>query len=327
MKRLISLLLASVMLLSLAACGNSETGETTVPTTPVTTEPVETTTPATVPVFAEVDNPVTFFSMSLGEDYQNIHSITVYANENGMAYVDFTGEVKKVGDLDGNIFHGITAALAETGLAELNGMNEWGEGEANGSMYIEYADGTILSAGFSGEIPEAYTLGYDMMEAFFQELTAILPVYVPQPMIQGEPDETLMEEMTAILTGSGIQNLDAFIIAEVIRDEYMGYTLGMSDTQGVAAAVNCAPMMMTSAYSLVIVTLEDGADAASVCADFESNLDWMKWICVAPSDAMIAVKDNMVLCLMAADETYTMTAAGIEAAGWTVVNTLTNPSF
>ena len=54
-------------------------------------------------------------------------------------------------------------------------------------------------------------------------------------------------------------------------------------------------------------------------------MDWTKWVCVAPSDAMTAVKDNMVLCLMAADANYTQTAAGITAAGWTTVNTLTNP--
>jgi hypothetical protein len=84
-------------------------------------------------------------------------------------------------------------------------------------------------------------------------------------------------------------------------------------------------MMMTNAYSLVIATLEKGTDAAAVCADFEANLDWMKWVCVAPSHAMTATKGNMVLCLMATDEAFTGTAAGIEAAGWTTVTTLENP--
>ena len=69
----------------------------------------------------------------------------------------------------------------------------------------------------------------------------------------------------------------------------------------------------------------ENVTAADVAADFEANLDWTKWVCVAPSDAMTAVKDNMVLCLMAADANYTQTAAGITAAGWTTVNTLTNP--
>ena len=48
------------------------------------------------------------------------------------------------------------------------------------------------------------------------------------------------------------------------------------------------------------------------------------WVCVMPSNALVAVKDNMVLCLVAADELYAMTASGIESTGWTVVETLEN---
>ena len=43
-----------------------------------------------------------------------------------------------------------------------------------------------------------------------------------------------------------------------------------------------------------------------------------------PTNALVAVKDNMVLCLVAADELYAMTASGIESTGWTVVETLEN---
>ena len=322
MKRLISLMLAALMVLSLAACGSNKPAETTTPTT----TPVETTEPVTVPSYETVENPVTFFSVSLGENYENIRYISVFADENGDAYVEFVGDVKKVGTMDANIFNGITEALNASGLVELNGQDAWGEGEANGSMYIEFADGSMIAAGFSGEIPEAYTNGYAALEAFFTELTAGLEVYVAQPMVMGEVNELLLNEMNTILGGAGIPNLDAFIISEVAKDEYFGYTIGNEVVEGIADAATCAPMMMTSAYSLVIVTVEDGADVDGICAGFENGLDWLKWICVAPTDAMIAVKDNMILCLMAADDTYTMTAAGVEAAGWTVVNTCSNPN-
>jgi hypothetical protein len=52
----------------------------------------------------------------------------------------------------------------------------------------------------------------------------------------------------------------------------------------------------------------------------------MKWVCVAPTDALVAVKDNMVLCLIGADQLFELTSAGVEAAGWTVVETLENPN-
>ena len=322
MKRFIAMILAAVMVLSMAACGNQSETTTAAPET-TTEAPVETTTAAPV-----VEGPaVTFFSLSLGENYENIKSMTAFPSEDGSGniHVEYVGDVKKVGEISADGWAAITAAMAQTQLASLNGQDAWGDGEANGSMYVEFADGTMAAVGFSGEIPAAYTDGYAIMDSCFAALTAELEVYVPQPMVMGEVDATLLAEMNAILSGSGIQALDSFAIGQVMKDEYFAYTVGLTSDAGISSAANCAPMMMTTAYSLVIVTLEEGTDAAAVAADFEKNMDWTKWVCVAPTDAMTAVKDNMVLCLMAANETYTQTAAGITAAGWTTVNTLTNP--
>lgn len=323
MKRMTCLIAVAALLLSMAACGNTtpDAGETT-----ETTAPIETTVPATVPTYEEVANPVTFFSLSLCENFDSIRSITVFPNEDGTAYVEYVGDVKKVGNLDANIFHGITAAMETSGLVQLNGQDAWGEGEASGSMYVEYADGSCVAFGFSGEGHEAYAQGYAAMDGFFAELTAALPVYVPQPMVMGEVDAALLEELTAILNGSGMEALDAFTIMQVAKDDYFSYTLGLSSDEGIASAVSCAPMMMTTAYSLVVVSLEDGANADTVCSDFEFSMDWMKWVCVAPTNALIATKGNLVLCLMAADTLYTQTAAGVEAAGWATVKTLENPN-
>ena len=165
MKRLLSLVLACVLVLSLAACDSAKEPETTAPSAP------ETTAPATQPTFPQVENPVTFFSLSMGENYENIYSITVFANDDGSAHVEYVGEVRKIGDMDASAFFGITEALANTGLAELNGQDAWNEGEANGSMYIEYADGTMLACGFGGTLPEAYVEGYNTMEEVEAELT------------------------------------------------------------------------------------------------------------------------------------------------------------
>lgn len=323
MKRLLAMILAAVMVLSMTACGNQSETTTAAPET-TTEAAVETTeAPTTAPVVEGAA--VTFFSLSLGENYENIKSMTAFTNDDGTVHVEYVGDVKKVGDISADCWSAITAAMAQTELAALNGQDAYGDGEANGSMYVEFADGTMASVGFGGEIPAAYTAGYAIMDACFADLTAELEVYVPQPMVMGEVDATLLAEMTTILSGSGIQNLDAFAIGQVAKDEYFAYSVGLTSDTGIASAANCAPMMMTTAYSLVIVTLEDGIAAADVCADFEQNLDWTKWVCVAPTDAMIATKGDMVLCLMAANETYTQTAAGITAAGWTTVNTLTNP--
>jgi hypothetical protein len=273
-----------------------------------------------------VENPVSFFSMTLGEDYENIGSLTAYLNEDGTAHVEYVGENKKIGTLDANIFHGITAAAAESGLAELNGQDVYAEGEANGSMYITYEDGAMLACGFGGEVPQTYRDGYAKMDAFFRELTAQMPEYVPQPLVLGEVEEGILTELTAIIGGSGIQNPDAFSISPVVKDEFFAFSLGLSSEEGIASAALCQGMMMTTAYSLAVVRLEEGADPDAVCADFAANVDWMKWVCVMPDKAMVAVKDDLVLCLVAEGQLYSLTAIGIEAAGWTVMETLENPN-
>lgn len=314
MKRLTALVLAVLMVLSLAAC------------TPSGKAPAETTVPDALPVYAEMENPVSFFSMTLGEDYENIGSLTAFLNEDGTAHVEYVGENKKVGTLDANIFHGITAAVEESGLAELNGQDVYAEGEANGSMYITYEDGAMLTCGFGGEVPQTYRDGYTKMDAFFRELTAQMPEYVPQPLVMGEVEEGILTELTAIIGGSGIQNPDAFSISPVVKDEFFAFSLGLSSEEGIASAALCQGMMMTTAYSLAVVRLEEGADTDAICADFAANVDWMKWVCVMPNNAMVAVKDDLVLCLVAEGQLYSLTAIGIEAAGWTVVETLENPN-
>lgn len=313
MKKLISILLAVFLL---CGCTAGKPAETTLPT--------ETTQAPTIPTYAEVENPVTFLSVSMGEDYENILRMDVFYNEDGSVHVEYVGDVKKVGTFDANVMHGITEAFLQCGLTALHGQDAYGEGEANASMYVEMEDTTMYAVGFSGKVPQAFQDGYEKLNQFFAALTENVPVYVPQPLVLGEVEEALLRPVFDILYNSGIQQLDAYTISQVVKDEYFTYTTGLSSEEGIASAVSCAPVMMTDAYSLVIVKL-DGAKADAVCADFEENLDWLKWVCVAPDKAMIAVKDDMVLCLMAVEQVFEGTAAGILKTGWTEVKTLERP--
>ena len=315
-KKIISLVLLMSLLLSACTLPVAPEETTAAPTTEAT---VATTTPA------EVENPVTFFSLSMGEDYENINSMTAFSNEDGTVYVEYVGEEKKVGNLDASIFNGITTAFLESGLAELNGQDVYEEGDANASMYIDFADGTSAMVGFGGKIPETFTQGYAAMDAYFQTLVADMPEYVPQPMVMGDVEPALLEAVNEILNGSGIEALDSFSISQLPLDDTFSFSAGLTSADGIVNAVSCAPMMMTTAYSLVIVTLEDATKAEAVAADFESNLDWRKWVCVAPGNALLAQKDNMVLCLMAGGELFGQTQRGMEGAGWTITKTLENP--
>lgn len=311
----VSLVLAALML---CACAKVPQQETSAPTT----QPMAPTEPPTIPIYEEVENPITYFSLSMGENYRDVLQMNVFCNDSGTVHVEYVGAVKKVGDFDANILHGITAAFRESGLEALVGQDIYDEGEANGSMYIEFTDGSVAAVGFSGNVPEAFKAGYEAMDALFQQLTAPLPVYVPRPVVLGEVEATLLEETMAILEGSGNQALDMFTVSQVGMFE-----AGLSSTDGIRSVVSVGPMMMTTAYSLVIVRLEDTSLAEAVCDDFEKNLDWFKWVCVAPSSAVIAQKGDMVLCLMTYEDLESGTPYGIRQAGWEEVKTFTHPNM
>ena len=214
-----------------------------------------------------------------------------------------------------------------SGKVYMDGKDVYEEGEANGSMYVEFKDGGVAMVGFSGKIPEEFVQGYEVMDKFFQELTAGLEVYVPQPMVFGEVEPEMFKATMEILNGSGIEALDSFTISLIEKDEYFAFTAGLTSAEGVVDAVSVAPMMMTTAYSLVIVRLEDASKAEAICKDFEENLDWTKWVCVAPSSAVIAQKGDMVLCLMTFEGLEEGTPAGIRDAGWTEIATFENPNM
>ena len=296
-----SLVLILVLAVSMTACGGNKTPETTVETPDTTVNTPDTTdgTPVT-----DVDNLVTYFSMNMGESYDNMTSLSVYDNGDGTVYVEYVGAEKKVGNFDASLFATLAQKAAELKRADLNGQEVYEDGEASGSMYIEFADSTVLMANFYGSISDEFTAAFTAMDAFFQELTADLPVYVPQAQVVGEVDAEELAAMQEILNNSGMQGLDTMMIA---------------------SATSCNAMMMTTAFSFVIVTVEDEASIADVRADFENTMDWRKWVCVAPSNALIAQNGNMVLCIMGDGLDGIANAA--ENSGWTELTVLENPDM
>ena len=324
--RVLCLLLVAVLSLSMVACSNTPAA-TEPATDPVTEAPTqEPTAEPTLPQ-TTVENPVTFFSLSYSQNGNEILYLTAYPDDNGGVYVEYVGDVKKVGTLDEMALHTLAAALADTKLADLNGQDVYEEGEAFASMYITFADESMLSANFGGVIPEEFATSYAAMDACFQALTAELPVYIPQPQIAEGTDETLLSSILEIMNGSEIDGLDSMVISNIAMDDVFGYVAGLSSSEGISAAASCTSMMMTTAYSLVIVNVKDAANIDAIRKDFEESLDWHKWVCVMPTNALIATNGNQVLCLMGTDQMFTATQTAIETAGWTDLLVLENPDM
>lgn len=322
--RIICLSLALVAMLTMAACG-----KTSPETQPQTTAPQETTTETTpettqAPVSGGT---MSSFSMSMGESVDSQVYLNAYDNADGTAYVEYAGAEKKVGQLDVAVLETIFNEAKKAQVMLLDGTEIYEEGEATASLSVGMADGTYCTANISGTIPEEFKTAFAAMETYFQTLTADMPVYVPQAMVGEGVDAEGLAAMQQILEGANLPNADGMTIMDVPVDESFGFAMGLSKTEGITSGTSCTPMMMTNAFSLVIAELEDESKAADVLADFESSIDWRKWVCVAPSDAFLAQKGNLVLCLMASDEVYSATAKAAVDAGWTAVKALENPDM
>ena len=329
MKKILSLLLVAALALSMVACGNTNTPDTTPSTQPSTTPTTEPTTepstePGTEPVVEGKE--IYMLNLAMGENYASLTTVTVYNDDMGGCYIEISGAYRKVATLDVAVLADIAKALNESGLLALAGAEEYGETETTATMSVVYPDWSSDDAYYMGvAIPEAFTTAFNTFYAYMETLLADVPVYVPQAMVMEGIDETLQTEMLAVLNNANIPNLDQMMVGPVdVADEYFGFSTGLSSAEGITAAANCSAMMITTAYSLVCVK---AADVNAVAADFQANLDWMKWVCVQPTNAAIATKGDMVICLMGADALYTGTAAALTANGWTMVAELANPGM
>ena len=143
-------------------------------------------------------------------------------------------------------------------------------------------------------------------------------------MIDSDVDPDMAEEMEAILYASGVEGLDSFYVSNVAMDDSFNYMMGLSKADGITSGVSCGNLVMSMAFSCVVAVAENEDAVAGIVDDFAANIDWNRWICVSATDATIATKGNLVLCLVTTGDYYNMFTSGIEASGWTVVKTLAN---
>ena len=318
-------LLLAVMLL-MTGCATTKPGDTTAATDVTTVPAPDQITDATEGIVDLEGKTLSFFSVNLNLTGSDNRYMMAYPNDDGSVYVEYVGDVKKIGtNMDGKVLESVTAAVVQSGIAALNGQNIYLDGGAVGSAYVEYTDGTVIGIGYSGEIPDEYLTVYNALDTAFQTLTAELEVYVPVPLVGDGVDETALAELMAILDATQIRDLDMFQIADVTKDDIFTLVMGLSSAEGIANGTSCSAMMMTTPYSMVIATLDDGMDVQTVRDDFLNNLDWQKWVCVVPTGALIAQKGNMVLCLMGADALFAQTVQAVTDCGWENLESVDSP--
>ena len=327
MKKILALIMAALLLFACAACGG-QTAEPTEPTTEPITQGTEPTTEPTEPTDPTTDNAdriANYIQLSISEEDLSFVSITAYDNDEGQAYVEYTAkDEKKAATLELSVLEGIAEAIEKSQLMGLNEQYVYEEGMVSASMYVGYSDDSMLSADFSGTVPQEFRDGYAEVESYMRELMKDVPVYVARPLVDGDPNAEALQEMEAILDASGVESLDTYIISDVPMDDGFTSMMGLSKTDGIVAGLSCSPMMSSVAFSCMIATAENEAAVAAIADDFAANIQWNRWICVSATDALIATKGTQVLCLASSGDLYTQIATAVESAGWTVVQTLTN---
>lgn len=318
MKRIFAFLLVVVMVMSFAACGGKKTdSNTTVP---------ETTVPETTGPDASTDEvSVTYFSIYYSETPDSYQVLSAFPDESGVT-ISYQAEIRKEGTVDASAMATIYDAYKNSGLPALVGMQEYVEGPS-ASFSVSYSDGTMEEGYLYGELPEEFFNGLAAMKTCFETVTAELPEYVAQPVINGELADSDKVSLDAILAEMELPYIDNYAITGLVKDDTFAVMAGLSSADGIATGLTFSPMMITTPYSLVLVTLEEGADANAIVANFEQNLDFAKWICVSASDALIATKDNQVICVMGSDQLFSLTNDAITAAGWNVVKNIHNDAY
>lgn len=321
MKKFLAFMIAVVFVVSCVGCG----GEQTKPIDPPS-DVIEDTQPTPEPTFTlpevTVENPATHVEVSIYGEDGSYKYLCAYEDGNGGVYVEYVGDVKKVGTFEASALHGITAELENAGFKAFDGQNVYEDGMASASMYVSYADETYLGAGFGGTIPQEFLDSYAVLEEYFKKLTSALPVYVPQPLVDGNVDEDALNEIKQLMEGAGIENADAYIISEVPMDEYFTVMMGLEKADGIVSGTTLNAMMMTDPFSMAIAKLDSSADSAAVAKDFLNNVDFFRWVCVIADDAVVASKGDMVLCLVGPTQIYEQYVDAMKQSGWTIIDTL-----
>lgn len=308
MKRILAALVAGLMTLSLAACGNSASNSNN----------------------DASKNPIKSFSASYGETMDDTVYVNIFpAETEGKFMLDYTSADKmERGTVDESLLNTLTELYAKSDLASLNEKNEYGDGDASASMSLEFADGSMFSCAFGGEIPEQFVTGYKAMEEAILSAMETMEPYraeVPFDEAVNADAKAELEALFAHLSNQALENTMATNLPS--DDENYIYSAGIEANADIASTTVVQNMMGTIPHSMVLFQLNDGADAAALQNTLMEKADWRKWVCVSPDMALTASKGNNVLFVMTLSDINTELTPALEAEGWTINATAENPDL
>ena len=116
-----------------------------------------------------------------------------------------------------------------------------------------------------------------------------------------EPDVTLSETESMLnkLIAAQPMQFPTIVAAIDMEDEFAfnGYT-GLESKEHVVEASFCEAAMGSQAFSLVLVKVDDAANAEAIAKGIQKKVDPRKWICVEADDLMVVATGEYVLLAM-----------------------------
>ena len=83
--------------------------------------------------------------------------------------------------------------------------------------------------------------------------------------------------------------------------ETVKYVTALENVDDLEYVAMSEPMMISQAYSMVLVKVKDGADADAIAKSMNENVDERKWVCVT-AEKVYSVASGDVVCLVMSNE-------------------------
>ena len=102
---------------------------------------------------------------------------------------------------------------------------------------------------------------------------------------------------------------------DIANADSLKYSTGLDSADKIKEAAVSEAMIGSQAYSLVLVRVNDSADAADVAQSMKDGINTAKWICVQADDLKVSAYNDLVLLIMVDSQlSDTVTSAEITDA-------------
>ncbi len=270
---------------------------------------------------SEADKPIHYFYLRLGPMDGSEKAISAADLTDGTCKVYVNGSERREGLYTDAVLDAVARVLAGFDLAPLDADVSSEDRSAAGCLSIVFTDGNRVSANFETIPDEAVTL-YDALAPMFAKLAEDLPLYRRTPTVSEAVDPAILREARYLLY---LLDPDCERTLHITRHFYPNDAGLSPDTEGVAATATCSVSDENPVFCS-FARAEDPARLPAVCEDYKNHIAWDFSDKGTATDAVIATKGDLVICVVSKGEIFTAFRDILKEAGWREAEVIKNDS-